>query len=547
MRDEPISSNAEISGAGHSSPPLPVARPLSASPSSGQRAVPRPAQARQPQPVETAIEPVEIVAHADSAAAALPSWLASLVVHLTLIVLLGFLYLPGQPSPPMALQARLADDLEPLEEHDVRADVSADDLEVDAPTDHLFAAETEALAEPIDAAALSELAIDAPSMELASFAPEGLLDSLTGGSDLTSGGFDARGAASRARMVRRGGGTTQSEKAVEESLNWLARHQHPDGYWSFDHRHEECGPECDQPGNLVTGVKGATGLALLPFLGAGNTPLEGAHKRVVARGVRALVLMMEPTPNGGSFIDGGDMYSHGIASMALCEAYAMTGDESLRLPAQAALNFICYAQDPEGGGWRYKPRQRGDTSVMGWQVGALKSGYLADLLVPPVVPAKASYFLDSVQLDGGETYSYETDPAKFRPATTAIGLLCRMYLGVQHENEVLARGVERLAKLGPSKTDAYFNYYATQVIFQFTSGKGDLWKKWNTAMREMLVAGQQAQGEAKGSWSPGAGDHGKAKGGRLYATALNCMTLEVYYRLLPIYQTQAFEEGFDGE
>jgi hypothetical protein len=120
-----------------------------------------------------------------------------------------------------------------------------------------------------------------------------------------------------------------------------------------------------------------------------------------------------------------------------------------------------------------------------------------------------------------------------------------MYLGVDHENEILGRGVERLAKLGPSKTDAYFNYYATQVIFQYTSGKGDLWKKWNTAMRDMLVAGQQAKGEAKGSWAPGDGDHGKAKGGRLYATALNCMTLEVYYRLLPIYQTQAFEDGFE--
>jgi hypothetical protein len=448
----------------------------------------------------------------------------------------------------MALQARLTDDeLQPLEEQVVNADVSPNDLEVDAPTDQLFAAESEALAEPIDAAALSELAMDSPPMELASFAPEGLLESVSGsgGGDFSAGGFDARGASSRARMVRRGGGTTQSEKSVEESLNWLARHQHPDGYWSFDHRHEECGPECDQAGNLVTGVKGATGLALLPFLGSGHTPLDGAHKRVVDRGVRALVMMMEPTRNGGSFVDGGEMYSQGIASMALCEAYGMTGDESLRLPAQAALNFICYAQDPEGGGWRYKPRQRGDTSVMGWQVGALKSGYLADLSVPPVVPAKASFFLDTVQLDGGEAYFYERENPQFRPATTAIGLLCRMYLGVDRENEILGRGVERLAKLGPSKTDAYFNYYATQVIFQYTSGKGDLWKKWNTAMRDMLVATQLSDGEGKGSWAPGNGDHGKAKGGRLYATALNCMTLEVYYRLLPIYQDQAFDERFE--
>jgi hypothetical protein len=548
MRDEPSHPEATPTDGGGAAAALPVAKPIARPIAQKTPAAPQPANLPSGYRVDASENAVQIALHTDSRVPALPSWLASLVVHLTLIILLGLLYLPSEHIPPLGLQAQLTDyELEPLEEQVVSADVSSDDLEVDAPTDQLFAAESEALAEPIDAAALSELAMDSPPMELSSFAPEGLLESIGGGSDFSAGGFDARGAASRARMVRRGGGTTQSEKSVEESLNWLARHQHPDGYWSFDHRHEECGPECDQPGNLVTGVKGATGLALLPFLGAGNTPLDGAHKRVVDRGVQALVMMMEPTRNGGSFIDGGEMYSHGIASMALCEAYAMTGDESLRLPAQAALNFICYAQDPDGGGWRYQPRQRGDTSVMGWQVGALKSGYLADLLVPPVVPAKASYFLDSVQLDDGEAYSYEQEPSQFRPATTAIGLLCRMYLGVDHENEILGRGVERLAKLGPSKTDAYFNYYATQVIFQYTSGKGDLWKKWNAAMRDMLIAGQQAKGEAKGSWAPGDGDHGKAKGGRLYATALNCMTLEVYYRLLPIYQTQAFEDGFEED
>ena len=528
---------------------LPVARPLA-----GVAAVRTTAASRlssESKPTPTSFPPALVngdsppTPAADTPFAATPSWLVSLVVHLAIVLLLGVLYLPLEQVAPLALEARIApEELEPTEERILDAEVSLDEFDAELPADQALVFESEDIAEPIDVAALSELAAEAPALEFASFAPEGLLDSMSVGGDFTAGGFDARGAAARARMVRRGGGTTQSEKAVEESLNWLARHQHPEGYWSFDHRHANCGAECDQAGNLVTGVKGATGLALLPFLGAGHTSLDGAHRRVVDRGIRALVAMMEPTKYGGSFVDGGDMYSQGIASMALCEAYAMTGDESLRLPAQAALNFICYAQDPDGGGWRYKPRQRGDTSVMGWQIGALKSGYLAELAVPPVVPAKANYFLDSVQLDGGEAYFYERERPEFRPATTAIGLLCRMYLGVDRENEVLGRGVERLAKLGPSKTDAYFNYYATQVIFQFTSGNGEVWKKWNTAMRDMLVEMQSAEGEAAGSWAPGAGDHGRAKGGRLYATALHCMTLEVYYRLLPIYQSQAFEEKF---
>ncbi|HEX6963209.1 MAG TPA: hypothetical protein VF175_15185, partial [Lacipirellula sp.] len=266
----------------------------------------------------------------------------------------------------------------------------------------------------------------------------------------------------------------------------------------------------------------------------------------VNRGIGALVSMVQMTPQGGSLYDSGQMYSHGIAAMALCEAYAMTEDPKLRGPAQAAIAFTCNAQDPKGGGWRYKPRQPGDTSVMGWQIGALKSGYLAGLDVPPLVPARAGYFLDSVQLDAGETYAYEIKEMKYRPATTAIGLLCRMYLGAEADNPILKRGVERLAEHGPSKKDAYFNYYATQVVFQYTSGKGKVWDKWNKSMRDMLTGARETKGHAEGSWTPQDGDHGKVKGGRLYATALNCMTLEVYYRLLPIYQTKAFEEGFEN-
>jgi hypothetical protein len=160
------------------------------------------------------------------------------------------------------------------------------------------------------------------------------------------------------------------------------------------------------------------------------------------------------------------------------------------------------------------------------------------------VPGRASYFLDSVQLDEGETYAYELKERKYRPATSAIGLLCRMYLGVDADNPVLKRGVERLAKIGPSKNDAYFNYYATQVVFQYTSGKGAMWDKWNKSMRDMLTKSQETKDHAEGSWVPRDGDHGKIKGGRLYATALNCMTLEVYYRLMPIYQSKAFDDEF---
>jgi hypothetical protein len=476
---------------------------------------------------------------------ALPSWLLSLVVHLTVVLLLALWYLPLPARPPISLVAHI-EELEALEPEVIDVDVPAEELDLDAPLAQALAAENAPVAEPIDMSALAELPLEAPPLETLSLALDaGMLEPIGPAADFTAGGFGGRDAAMRGRLVRRGGGNSQSEKAVEEALDWLARHQHPDGFWSFDHRYGECQGQCDQHGTLADGVKGATGMALLPFLGAGNTHRGGRHERVVNRGIAALVSMIQLTPEGGSLYDGGQMYSQGIAAMALCEAYAMTEDKKLRGPAQAALAYICNAQDPKGGGWRYKPRQPGDTSVMGWQIGALKSGYLAGLDVPMVVPQRAEFFLNSVSLDQGQRYAYELKEMKYRPATTAIGLLCRMYLGAQPDNPVLQRGVEWLAAAGPSEKDAYFNYYATQVVFQYTSGKGKLWDKWNKAMRDMLTKTRAAEGHAAGSWAPQSGDHGKDKGGRLYATALNCMTLEVYYRLMPIYQSEAFEQGFE--
>jgi hypothetical protein len=233
------------------------------------------------------------------------------------------------------------------------------------------------------------------------------------------------------------------------------------------------------------------------------------------------------------------MYSHGICSIALCEAYAMTHDKGLYAPAQQALNFIAYAQDPVGGGWRYQPRQAGDTSVVGWQIMALKSGHMAYLQVPPITVKKASIFLDTVQANNGANYGY-TDPGS-GPATTAIGLLCRMYLGWKQENPALQRGAKWVANQGPSPGNMYYNYYATQVMHHL---EGDLWKQWNAVMRDQLVKAQSQQGHETGSWFFASGDHGATRGGRLYCTAMATMVLEVYYRHLPIYRKQSTEESF---
>ena len=115
----------------------------------------------------------------------------------------------------------------------------------------------------------------------------------------------------------------------------------------------------------------ATGFGLLPFLGAGQTHKEGKYKENVKAGLLYLINNMK---GGSMYESGGSLYSHGIASIALCESYAMTQDKNLLGPAQAAIRFTCEAQDPQLGGWQYTPKNGSDTSAFGWQLMALMAG-----------------------------------------------------------------------------------------------------------------------------------------------------------------------------
>ncbi|MBN1911996.1 MAG: hypothetical protein JW818_19900 [Pirellulales bacterium] len=338
----------------------------------------------------------------------------------------------------------------------------------------------------------------------------------------------------RAALLARYGGTAESEKAVQAALKWIVSVQFPDGGWSFAHqKHSSRGGNGLNPGKEVKAWNAATGLALLALMGSGNTHRSGEYRNSVEAGLRFLTrLRMKIDPNGGGGSlreEQGTMYSHGLGTMALCEAYAMTGDANLDLAVRQAVRYTCYAQDPQGGGWRYKPRERGDTSVTGWQLSSLHTAQLAGLKIPPLVTTQAGRFLDKVQFDGGSRYGYERADGG-STATTAVGLLCRMYLGWKRDNPALVKGVKWIHKQGVSDKDIYGNYYATQLLFHYG---GEAWDDWNPAMRDLLLRSQEMNGLEKGSWYfPGVSYN--ERGGRLYCTALSVLILETYYRYDPL-------------
>ncbi|MCA9248112.1 MAG: terpene cyclase/mutase family protein [Planctomycetales bacterium] len=346
----------------------------------------------------------------------------------------------------------------------------------------------------------------------------------------TGGGLGGRVPGRRADLASRFGGTPESEAAVERGLRWLMAHQMPDGSWRFDHtKHAHCRGACRDPGTIGSSTA-STALALLPFLGAGYTHETGEYQRTVQQGIYYLTGRAVETRRGVDLQEG-TMYAQGLATIALCEAYSMTDDRLLASIAQPALDFIASAQHPEGG-WRYYPGEPGDITSTGWQLMALRSGQLARLRVGSPTLLATSHFLDQVQEDYGAAYGYQTPGTE--STTTAIGLLCRMYLGWPPSHAELVRGADRLANAGPSKNNMYFNYYAAQVLHHLNHRD---WPAWNEELREHLIASQSLDGHEAGSWS--FDDPKTNVAGRLFDTALATLNLEVYYRYLPLYGEDA--------
>lgn len=362
------------------------------------------------------------------------------------------------------------------------------------------------------------------------------------------GGLEGRDGAKRSAMLNQGLITGGSEAAVEAGLQWLAAHQCNDGGWNFDlsannSSSSGCG-RCGNSGSHGSRVA-ATALALMPFLGAGYTHLDGKHKRVVDRGLVFLVRNGREGSDGSYDFCAGTfqrMYTQGLATLVLCEAYAMTGTEILQSRARGGLDFIIKAQDiRHTGGWRYEPQMSGDTSVTGWQVMALKSGKLAGFAIPRPTLYRTNDFLDLVQEEGGRRYVYLPDRSRegTGPDTdktcTAIGLLSRMYFGWAPGDPVLDQGIQTLQQWGPfpreETCNLYYIYYGALALHHHGT---PAWAEWYGKTRDYLIRTQQKHGCESGSWF--FSDVYCDVGGRLLNTALAVMVLEVPYRYLPLYK-----------
>jgi len=389
------------------------------------------------------------------------------------------------------------------------------------------------------------------------------------------------------------GATPKVHEAVASALDWLARHQSKDGSWSAVHYDDQCKlNRCDGPGaeEVTTGV---TALALLAFLGAGETHTYGPHKDVVARGLAYLrgvqgadgrvgkgggkieyVHWTKYSANVGPFMGGmsktesepvdGGMYGHAVATVALVEAFMLSGDVDVGGAAKKAVGYVLAARNPDAG-WHYAcpPNGTTDTSVTGWMCWALATARAAGIDVDKRAFDDAVAWIDKktepefgrtgYRQIGGPPSRIEGADFKFPgdkvESTTSIAVAVRLFAGRRpKDDQNIGKGIELILKKVPKwdveagTLDFYYWFWGATALRQLAGAnwKTDLWgakqgatvwKTWSTAMNAALLASQRAETDRdeRGSWD--AVDAWSSVGGRVYATAMCCMTLESYWRM----------------
>jgi hypothetical protein len=468
--------------------------------------------------------------------ARIPAWLTSTIAHTIALIMLALLTYGGENrQATLTIQSRQGDPAQSVSFQTVN-------------TKQQHSHDSAAAQQPVNVVAhavQSESPISSPLRNSQTSAP--LTDSqialITFGgafnaelAQLPGGGLAGRTPEGRTKYGDRYGATPESEEAVDRALKWLADHQRPNGSWSFNLNLDPCEGRCrhsKRSGDTPTPSTGATGLALLAFLGAGHTHHAGPYAENVRRGIYYLRQIAGESQYGLDFQQG-SMYGHGIAVMALGEALSMTRTEDGRYDSDLfdlvdqGSYFTVVAQHSNGS-WGYVPGSPGDTTLTGWQLLSLVAARRNGIQVRTSTFPNTKDFLRNVVCDENFDFGYKGPPGE--PTTTAIALTLLLYLGQTPGFTPFDESLDRLAERGPMLTNVYHDYYGTLALHH-TRHEG--WDSWNTKLRDHLVNSQSKEGHERGSW------HFQDKwgdiGGRLYTTAMCTMILEIYYRYLPLYE-----------
>ncbi len=302
------------------------------------------------------------------------------------------------------------------------------------------------------------------------------------------------------------------KRATAKAYEWMAGKQNSDGSWG------------DQYNTAITGF------ALMAFMSQGHVPNQGKYGREVAKGIRYL---MASQREDGYLIGsrGGNMYAHGMATLALSQAWGMTGDEDVKKVLKKAIDLIVKSQCKDNsvnhGGWRYDPAPSGaDISVTIMQVMALRGAKDSGIHVPDETMKRALSYINSCYDPGTGGYTYQPNNRAPGFARTAAGI-CVLKLCGEYDKKI-DRSVEYLKKAMDSPREPHFwygHYYACHAFHQ-VGGKD--WEDYYTTIKKKFLPMQASDG----GWTR----REFQQGGPVYQTAIAVIALSVPANYLPIFQ-----------
>jgi squalene cyclase len=295
----------------------------------------------------------------------------------------------------------------------------------------------------------------------------------------------------------------KTKRSVEKALAWLKDQQNRDGSW----------------GNTAV-----TSFAILAYMANGHVPNQGLYGTEVSKGIRNLLASAR---DDGYLVGprGGNMYCHGMATLALTQVWGMTGDEEVKKVLKKAVDLIVKTQNHEGG-WRYEPAPTGaDISVTIMQVMALRGAKDSGLHVPDETIKKAVAYINRCRDPRSGGYRYQPYSSGPGYARTAAGV-CVLQLSGDYEAKEIEQAVKYLERTEDDGQHYWYGHYYAAHAFHQVGGKK--WEDYYGRMKAKLLAIQRATGE----WS----ERMEAHVGPQYQTAIAVLILSVPANYLPIYQ-----------
>lgn len=328
--------------------------------------------------------------------------------------------------------------------------------------------------------------------------------------------------ASDAQQDPPGADQEEAVRPQDEALAWLVRHQAEDGRWDVDGWQARCGARPCDDAPLPAGAElrdvGLTATVTLAFVSCGHTQRFGRFKEAVARALGWLrARQVEDGSVVGEVPHAHALDDHALATVALCETYALSRDFTLRRHAGRALAACLAAQEPDGG-WAHGASGAEGLARTARFVLALKTGKTCGLDVPQAAFERAHAWLSSRMVVHDLLRLGAHDPLR---CTATRAALARLFCGERRSTPDLRAAFGALRD-GARHDGACEAWAGTWLAMQLG---GAAWRAWDRPVKDALLARTERDGCAGGSWAPGASC---GVGGRVEATALAAMTLNLW-------------------